>query len=180
MSKKITSQLKALDRSRRKMLEITQQYSHEQLAFRPGDDKWSILDAINHLVMAEKGTHHFMANKRDPERMPKELGWSHPLRVLAMRIVLRSPFKFKMPAKVSSPTTDKSLDQLTAEWQEISVELSTFADSLRDASPKMPVFIHPFFGYFSIVSTLRFLHEHIEHHIKQVKRIIAAKDFPEK
>lgn len=178
MHKKLSHQLQALDHSRQKLLEYIQNYSHHQLAFRPGENQWSMLDVINHLVLAEQGAYHFMANQRDPNRMPQKLTLDNPFRVLLMIASLRLPLKYKKPAKVPSPQTDKSLEQLTREWRDAQAKLMVFVESLSDDMLHIPIFIHPFFKYLNILQTLLFLKEHIDHHVKQVKRISRSPGFP--
>jgi uncharacterized damage-inducible protein DinB len=180
MHKKISYHLKALDHSRQKMLEHLQNFSQHQLTFRPDENRWSMLDVINHLVLAEQRSYHFMANQRDPNRMPQKLGWDNPFRVLLMIAALRLPLKYKKPANVPGPQTDKDLEQLTREWQDAQAKLTAFVESLSEDMLHIPIFIHPFFKFLNIAQTLLFLREHIDHHLKQVKRIARSTGFPVK
>ena len=160
------------------MLGLVEAYSPAQRAFRPAPQSWSMLDVINHLVLSEYGSYRFIAVQRDPARMPATLLWHHPLRKILMIVSLRVPVKFRKPAKIPEPQTEKDLQQLRHEWQEIQCKMQAFAEAQDEAFFTVPVLIHPFFGYLSLASTLRFFIEHIHHHCKQITRIAQANGFP--
>lgn len=154
------------------------QYTEAQQRFRPEPVAWCMLDVLNHLNMAEQGVYEFVAVKRDPKRMPERLRWDVLLRTAAMMVVLKSPIRFKAPARIKSPITDKDFRTLQAEWMQARSRLRDFVRGMPPELQHAPVFKHPFFGFLGIAQTMRFLKEHTDHHIRQLKRIAASPEFP--
>lgn len=167
-----------MEANRAALLSSLEMFSENQLAYKPTGDRWSIKEVIQHLILSEQGTHRYLMKKNQAAFLPPA-GLTATLRSIGLTLFLRLPIKFKVPSRANVvPGGDASFSQLKQEWEETRQHLRQFIAELPPERRRVLIFRHPFMGYFNIYQTLRFIEEHIRHHLRQIQRIRTGKGFP--
>ncbi len=177
MDPKIAKKFQALENQRNDLLNELNQLTPEQLSFSPVPDRWSIEQVLYHLIQSEQGTMQYLGKKIQAEALPRA-GLVSAVKSLSLTIALRSPLKFKAPQRIAPPQQPPHYGELVREWENIRQSLGEFLEVLPRERNHSVIFRHPVIGYINIFQTLRFLQEHIAHHIKQIQRIRSAPNFP--
>jgi uncharacterized damage-inducible protein DinB len=162
-----------LESSRQALLDSLAGLDDERLRRSPGDGRWSIVQVVGHLTLAEEATLAYLRKKmQDPSAIPAA-GPRSLARLAVLTAVLRSPLRRKAPAATADPPASRSFGEARAQWDRVRAEWSAFLRSFPDELAGRAVFRHPFVGRLSIAHTLGFLQEHQRHHAKQVERLRA-------
>lgn len=177
MDPRISKKFQALEKQRNRLLNDLNRLTPEQLSFSPAPGKWSIEQVLFHLIQAEQGTIQYMGKKMQADALPRA-GLVSAVKSLALTIALRSPLKFKVPQKIAPPQQTPGYGELVRQWQEIRQSLAAFLEALPRERTRSAIFRHPVIGYINIFQTMNFFQEHIAHHIKQIRRIRNATNFP--
>ena len=161
-------------RRRDRMVAELGSWKAEELRARPGTDRWSALEVVDHLVrtdievlrMVEEacGTCH-RVELRDRVR-----AWM----VLA---VMWLPTRVAMPKPVEGkvrPALTGDLAALRAEWDRVDAALHDRITALSEAEQRAGVARHPVSGWLSARGGVRFLESHLVHHGYQIARIRRA------
>ena len=146
--------------------------SPERLNNQP-EGKWSINQVIAHLVTAEKLSVMYLAKKIQGINDTENTGLIEDLKMVALIISQRLPFKFKAPKVVvenTSASTD--LDHLEKEWEEVRNSLKHLLDKIEDHQIKRKIYKHVRAGKLNIHQALIFFREHTIHHQPQIKRLV--------
>ncbi len=166
-----------LERQRAALIDPLRTLREEQLAFKPTPDQWSIVEVLQHLAASEEGTLRYMGKKNQAATLPKASPGC-ALRSALLTVVLRSPFRFRVPSRLLEPKKKQSLIETIEQWDLIRQGLREFLETLPPERTRVEIFRHPLAGYFNIFHTLRFFEEHTKHHEKQIKRIQNTPHFP--
>ncbi len=141
----------------------------------PAEGKWSIIQVMSHLTVAEKlslaGIRKKMANRAGLQKA----GLAGRARSAFLRLVLRLPVRIKAPARAlpavperqDLETTRRQWDEVRAAWRKT---IGSFPPELSDQG----IFRHPVVGLMSFAQALRFIEAHVEHHAKQIDRMAQA------
>lgn len=178
MDPKLLQLFNRLEEDRHTLFAKLDALNENQLIFKPGANKWSITEVVQHLVLSEQGAYRYMSKKNLAETLPK-LGWTAAFRSATLNIGMSLPLRYKAPRGGNiQPTGDVSYQQLKQEWQEVRENLYRFIEALPPKKMRGAIFRHPFAGYLTITQTFRFFEEHLKHHFKQIERIQASDGFP--
>jgi len=102
-------------------------------------------------------------------------------RSLMTTLFMKSPAKIKIPKKAQEgfrPFDIQDYESVKNEWDTLRNEMEKWAEKYPDSKADRYVFKHPVSGLLTPTQTLRFLKDHIDHHIKQIERIKNAEGFP--
>lgn len=156
-------------------IEIILQTGPEGRVFRTEPDAWNMLQVMEHLYRAEDGVRKQLL--KYGQGNGKQAGLSSGLRSIAMRLFMRSPARIKVPAAAGAqiiPTGELTFDDLKTQWDQLRSEIGIWVEAYPSDKADRYVFKHPVGGLFTPVQTLRFMEDHIVHHIKQLNRIREA------
>ncbi len=145
----------------------------DALNLPPAAGKWSIIQVLSHLIVAEKLSLVIIRKKMADRTGLEKAGLAGRVRSAFLRLVLRLPVRIKAPAKALATvpehqdleTTRRQWDEVRAAWRE---NLDSFPPELADQG----IFRHPVVGCMSLAQALRFIEDHVDHHAKQVERIV--------
>ncbi len=173
MSSDLLRQFERLEEDKSRLLRRTEGLDDAKLNQSPGENQWSVIQVFCHLMRAEELSLDYIQKKiKDRSRLQKA-GLGSALRSAALALFLRSPLRFKAPARSAEvpeaqdlPTTVSEWDRVRAEWRAM---IAAFPVEIQDQA----VFRHPVAGRMSLQQALRFMEEHIRHHAKQIDRILA-------
>ena len=137
----------------------------------PEPGAWSILQVIAHLTKSEGGTLQYIKKKtQDPGALPKA-GLVPWLRIGALVVGVRSPFKFKAPKAIAEVPERGDFQAASFAWAEVREDWREFVDAFPEALHDRMVFRHPFVGLLGPAQTMIFLNEHLLNHVRQIGRI---------
>lgn len=169
----------AFEELRIQTLKETDTLSKEQLHFKPSGDSWSVTETLHHLYLSELGTYTYMSKKIQGADGLKKSGFKEAWNTFLLKILLRSPMKFKLPKKAPIvPTGDMAYGDLVEAWNQLRKDLADLFDHFDVDSAKKLSFKHPRIGYINAHQVLTFLTEHFKHHLKQIERIKSTAGFP--
>ncbi|MDA0195989.1 MAG: DinB family protein [Bacteroidetes bacterium] len=144
--------------------------SDEAFHFKPNEHSWSSAQVLNHLIATETGTLQYIRKKMKYGGIPA-VGFSSKVRTMAMKALLYSAIRFKIPQALSQPTSEGSMDSINSNWLNLRKDWKEFLENFPTDHLSKGVFKHPIFGRLSISQTIDSLIAHQAHHKKQLIRI---------
>ncbi len=166
-----------LQSSRVELCDRLNEYSSEQLQFRPAPHAWSCAEIVHHLILAESFSAAYLEKKLDKFSTLQKVSLSAGLRSTIMTWALRSPLKFKAPSPHVLPTPDLALPDLRAQWEALRDKLQTLLERVTPEMLRLPLYRHPLAGLLTVAQMLTFLQEHFDHHEQQIERIMKLATF---
>src|ERR1700687_1213026 len=163
--------LEHLHRSRTRLLETVQGLSPEQRSFKSAEDRWSVADCVEHIIIVE----HFVLDSvgrvlqsaPEPEKHAETVGKDE---VIQQRVPARN-FRVKGPEAVMPigrwPEFPALLNQFEAARNR-SIEFTTSTE----ADLRNHFFPHPFLGQFDCYQWLLFIGTHCERHVRQMEEVL--------
>jgi DinB superfamily len=162
-----------LEATRGRVLRRLDGFDRAVLNRPPARGGWSALQVLSHVVIAEGATLDYIGKKMKAGTDLPHAGLVSRLRLLVLRAVLVSPLRFKAPAKSAAVPVDSEPGELRARWESVRAawraRLDTFPQDLVDRM----VLRHPYVGLMGLQDTLGFMQAHLEHHSRQVDRVLA-------
>ena len=175
MLAELGDRLVVLERTRDAFLEGVRSGSDSQRRFRPGEGAWSMLDVTEHLVLAEeKSLLGILKGPRPGTRVTPVA----QVRMAAVRLVLASSLRVKVPVPTVVPEGKASLDELEARWKAAHRGVAGALEPITIVDAGAARFRHPLAGWVTAREGLGFLVGHIRHHAVQLTRIRRAPGFP--
>ncbi len=143
----------------------------ETLNYRPGQDKWSIIQIIFHLVKTERITEVAISNSVKHSENLREAGFKESISSTILNLALKSPLKIKAPALLIKIPETYDLNELIKKWKTVRENLFEILNDFPVNLINKNVFEHPYSSKMNISQTLDFLRLHLCHHLKQVEKI---------
>lgn len=153
-------------------------YSDKQLQFRPDAESWNLLQVLEHLVLAEKMT--LLSIRKGLSRGDRVRNQSagSKLRMMALKIALFLPLKFKAPKMVEVGNSGKGFRELSKDWDIVREQIRELLAGANEEALRKELFLHPRAGMLTIPQALDFLKSHLQHHQKQIESIKSHQNFP--
>jgi uncharacterized damage-inducible protein DinB len=162
-----------------KMIDLTDQIlgdlsevEDEVLYQKIEQKKWSIIQILNHLILAERMSLRYIQKKFPAIDQLYDAGLKATAAMKAMKIAQRSSRKFKAPDQVSQPEGDTSLSDIKTNWKVVQDELKSFLDNYPDKYLKKALFKHPFIGRVSLNQMMEINIEHMRRHQLQIEQLL--------
>ena len=178
LKQKTLSVFTRIEEQRSEINSLYDSLSPVQLQFNPEPGEWNLLQVMRHLVTAEKQSMILIQRKLSKHQNISKTGLGAFFRHLILKIALILPLKFRAPkiAEVSENYPD--YESMVSEWAEVRSDMKELISNLDGEVLSKALYIHPRAGALNIKQALEFVETHISHHQKQMKRIMAAPDFP--
>jgi hypothetical protein len=142
------------------------------LLARPFALKWSILEILEHLVLAERAV---FKGLKDPARLEaRERRFGDRVRYELVLFILKSGIRVRVPAAEMAPRGDQSLRELRRRWDENEAWLGACIDHLRTRGLRERVFEHPVAGPLSVEEAVVLGHVHLDAHARQIHAVLRA------
>jgi len=141
----------------------------DTLYFKAGPDKWSIVEVIEHLVMAEEDmlaqlTGAASAVSLDPQdRSAKNYH-------IVIKVMTRD-IPVDVPDESMEPHGQFSLEELLERWDATRKKARAFIDAIDTGGAGDLVYRHPFAGPLDMAETLRFIDVHFDNHMRHIEKI---------
>jgi len=139
--------------------------------FKAGADKWSIVEAIEHLVIAEESmleqrTAGASAVNRDPrDRSAKNFQ-------IVIKVMERD-IPVDVPDASLEPHGKFKLEELLDRWEDARRKTGAYIEAIRSENAADLAYRHPFAGPLDMAETLRFLEVHFDNHMRHIETIKA-------
>jgi uncharacterized damage-inducible protein DinB len=161
----------ALETGREELIKKIESLTEDQLRAQPGGDQWSMLQTLQHLVLAEQGMRASEAELRaNPVRdhlRPGKL-------IDVVRDILVRDVRVKVPHPGLEPDGKASLGSLLKLWEQERQKMSELLESVSADNSEVVMFSHPAAGPMTAAQALDLTLVHLDHHRRQIDRIRAA------
>jgi hypothetical protein len=175
MLPELSERLMLLDRTREAFLAALRSRTEPERRFRPPGGAWSMLDVTEHLVLAEERS--LLGILKGPRSGTRVTSIAQ-VRMAAVRLVLATSIRVKVPVPAVVPEGRATLDELESRWGTARHGIAAAFDSITPADAGAARFRHPLAGWVTAREGLGFLVGHIRHHAAQLERIRRTPGFP--
>ncbi|MBI5580058.1 MAG: DinB family protein [Deltaproteobacteria bacterium] len=156
----------ALEAKRQSIFTLLYGLNADQTTFRDGPSRWSILMVLEHAVIAEEMV------LADIRRADTE--GTAPKSPEAFHMVIKA-FEKDIPVEVPLPELEPTggvlLDELIVRWEAARTGLRQALMKIPLETLRAPICHHPVAGPMDARETLEFLAGHLDHHLRQIRRI---------
>ena len=157
-----------LEDRKSELLKDLSAYSKNHLRFQPAPDRWSMLMALQHVVLGERGIRLTEAElRRNPVRQRLKPG-----KMFAVVMdVLEKDIAVDVPDPFVEPDGSMGLDELIALWDRERKELCALLGKVTEKTINDVMFSHPAAGPLDPVRTLQLAIAHFDTHRRQIDRL---------
>jgi uncharacterized damage-inducible protein DinB len=170
MNNELTAGYAKLDDYTSSVLNSLSTINQEILQDKPAESVWSVMQILDHLVLAEAMSLGYLEKKINGIEEVGTVGVRSRLGMLLIKLLMNGGRKFKAPKSVSQPDGQVTLDQVGRKWKEERQRLFTFLENYPDEHLDKAIYKHPVIGRISLVQMLAFFVVHIKHHEVQIKQ----------
>ena len=168
MLNEIQTLLNDLEDRKSKLLKDLEPYSNEQLQFQPATDRWSLLMALQHIVLGEQGIRLTEAELRhNPVRRRLKPGQMFDV----VMDVLNEDVPVEVPDPSVEPDGSLEWDELVALWDRERKVLRQLLESVTAETVNDVMFSHPAAGPLDPVRTLQLAIAHFDTHRRQIDNL---------
>ena len=169
---RLEARLEAFNKLRVALLDEMEAMNPAALVAKPFAGKWSMLEIVEHLVLAERAV---LKGLPDVSGLAEsERGLRHRVRYLLVMAVLSSSIRVEAPSSAMFPRGGRTLADLRGLWNENQDWLRSCADVLGPEGVRRTVFEHPIAGPLSVEQAVRMGQVHVEKHLRQIKALQRA------
>jgi len=165
----LNRRIRKLKETRAAVLDSLQDLPPEKLVARPRADKWSILEIVEHIALAER---EVLRGLPDPALLvgrPRRL--KHRVRYLLVLSVLKARIPVRAPSPAMLPQGGLDLEEVRRLWDEGQQWLQSYGDGLDAAGRRRAVFRHPVAGPLTVAQAIQLNQIHIDGHARQIRRL---------
>ena len=174
MNQQMQRRFDRLESTRRDVLAGLEGHDRARLNRLRSDGGWSALQVLHHVIAAEAGTLSYTSKKmRGGTSLPRA-GLLSRLRLLSLRVAMVSPLRFKAPGVTADVPEEIDPEVLRARWDEVRAGWEKLLESFPEEILDRMVFRHGFVGLMGLPDTLGVMQSHLEHHARQVERVLAS------
>lgn len=168
------SKFLALESELNKLLEELSDVPDEDLEKKPAPGAWSILEIMQHMMLAEKTSVAYVKKKTSYPDSLLNARWNDHLRKFNLYLFLHIPIKVKAPAVVNESKfePDFTYEDLIEDWREVRQNLMDFLESVPDEWVNKLAYRHSFAGRMTLDGMLLFFRDHFKRHKKQINRTL--------
>ena len=169
MLEEIQKRFAALENRRKKILNQLETLPQDRLSVKPGFDKWSIVEVVQHLVLVEQE----MVKQAVKNPVPPDSGRAPRSReALEMVLeILERDVRVDVPAVRMEPDGQITIDVLRTRWEESQAQLRRYFQRLQEENVETLVFSHPVAGSLNALDMLDLANVHADYHIRQIESI---------
>jgi DinB superfamily len=161
-----------LERQREQILGMIKNLPEDVYRNSPSD-KWSVAQIVTHLFTSERLSIGYMKKKSLGIEALKNSGLKQVLVSGILKISQRFPFRYKAPRVIVENTPEAlSVDEITSRWNKSRSDLKEFLEGISKQHARRLIFKHPIAGMLNADQAMKFMYEHINHHLPQIKRLL--------
>ena len=171
MTSELREKFEMYDRTRRALLEDLANLNDDQLKRKPSPSEWSILQIVQHMVLAERDVMQYLPEPK--ELIHRERGLRARIFYVLVLLILRWNIRVPVPSEGMVPDGNTSLSELHQQWNENMSWFRGYLDSLGPEDLKRAVFSHPIAGPLTGPQAGTLAQYHFEAHLRQIKKVKA-------
>jgi len=164
---------KYLEKTRERYLHTARSLSREQLHYKPAPDRWSVAEALEHIIIVERRVLGMI--EKTVQQAPNASKSTFEDEFLVRRVATRAD-RFKGP-DVLMPTGQWPVHELQEEFEAVRRRSFEFTASTK-AELRQHGFPHPILGELNCYQWLLLIPAHCERHLAQAAEVMADPDFP--
>ena len=170
----LSKKFEELKSKRNALLQRLESLPSDTLTFKSGPDKWSVVEVVEHLVIAEED---FLkqVSTRTPSFDTKSIS---PEKYKTVIKVMERDIAVDVPDESLEPQGCSTLKELLGRWNVVREKLQEFLGGINSGNNDELVYRHPFAGPLDIQQTLNFIDVHFDNHMRHITRILA--EMPDK
>jgi len=154
-----------------KLLQQLNSLTDEALNFKAGADKWSVVEVIEHLVLAEENMQEQLSGAASaPVLDPRDRSAKNFHIVIK---VMTRDIPVDVPDESMEPHGQSPLETLLDRWGDTRKKIRTYIDAITPEKVEDLVYRHPFAGPLNMAETLRFIDVHFDNHMRHIDSIKA-------
>lgn len=170
----IHSQVEKLESKKQEIIDLLGSLTAAQLYQNPDAHTWSVYQVARHLFTSETNSLLYLKKKLSyPDSVPRynPKSWGG---VMLIKMVYLFHIKIKAPDSIDMWKIKETmtLEELKMKWDELRKNLIAFLEAQYPRFGKHLVFRHPFAGRMTMYQMLIFMNDHMDHHQKQMRRIL--------
>lgn len=166
---KLNQRLQAFNEKRSALLDELGALDPAMLVAKPLAGKWSMLEIVEHLVVAEKAVFQGMPDPSQLRERPRRL--KDRVSYAIVVCVLRYGIPVQVPSPAMIPKGNRSLGELRRLWDDNQEWLRAYIDGLDQKDISSAVFRHPIAGPLSVEQALHMDQVHLDTHLRQIRRL---------
>ena len=143
-----------------------------ELTARPLQGKWSILEIVEHMAVAEREV--LMGLPGHFELNTFQRTFKNKLMLKIVMFVLGNRIRVKVPSKTMIPKGRAGLNEIRAMWDESQAWFRDYVESRSEDQLRNAVFKHPVSGPITPVQAMDMSFAHFESHKAQIDRLMQA------
>ena len=164
---RLDKRIQAFDERRRALLDEMESMEPGKLLARPRPGKWTLLEIIEHLVLAERVVYEWLA---DPSELTvRKTGLKDRIRYLTVRFVLRNGIPVGIASPAMTPQGGRELAELRRLWDENQAWLRACIESLDAQGIRGAVLAHPIAGPLDMKQVVVLTQDHLDTHLRQIR-----------
>jgi uncharacterized damage-inducible protein DinB len=172
MHQKLETLFLDLDQDRIALDRQLRQLDNQVLNQPSAPGKWSALQTLRHLIMAEEQSLAYIRKKlKDPTRAKKP-GLSTWFRSGLLLGWFKLGMKAKAPPAFAAIDPNQDRDTVLADYSRVRQELAAVLDAVPADVVDRELFRHPLAGRMDLGSALSFFRAHFRHHQKQIVEML--------
>ena len=141
------------------------------LSFKAGPDKWSIVEVVEHLVIAEDD---LIAQLTEEGHSPVlDIESRSAKKYQTVIKVMERDIEVDVPHESMEPRGRVALEDLLHQWHDIRKTLLGLLAGIKKEKIHAMIYRHPYAGPLDISETLHFFEVHYDNHMRQIDRILA-------
>jgi hypothetical protein len=164
--------IEALDRERLALLEGVEAHGADAISNRTQPGAWSILEIVEHLVVAEAVILRGLPPSAELTDRPRSL--KQRILFQVVMAILRFGIPVKVPTRRMVPTGQVPLMELRKRWDGHLLWLRAYAAGLDAQGERRAVFEHPVAGPITLAQALRMDRLHLGIHQRQIQKRLRA------
>ena len=158
----------ALEAKRQVVFELLYSLNADQTTFQVGPGRWSILMVLEHVVIAEELV---LADIQAGRAGSAGTAPKSPEAFHMVIKVLEKDIPVEVPLPELEPTGSVSLDDLIVRWEAARTGLRQALEKIPPETLTAPICRHPVAGPMDARETLEVLAVHLDHHLRQIRRL---------
>ena len=147
----------------------------KSLHLKPAAGKWSIAQIIFHMISSEQGAINYISKKSQGGTSVPRAGIDAALKSFMLTLAIRFT-KFKKPPVLPDPPEQPEVGMLMQQWEETRKKMKELIQKLPEDMFSRAVMRHPYGGRLNMKQTFSFFQEHVDHHLKQINRLLNKTD----
>lgn len=174
MNPDYATQFDRLEATRKDLVGRLEARDHVVLNRPRADGGWSVVQVLSHVISAESGTRRYISRKMLGGTSLPPAGFTSGARLLALKLAMVSPVRFRAPAITAEVPEEADPAAVFAQWDEVREKWRRLLDEFPDEIRDRMVFRHTLVGLMGMDDTLVFLQTHLDHHARQIDRLLDA------